>query len=132
MRPKAPAPPLRPLRRVLILAPAPANVLDLAGPAEVFAQASRLLALLEGGTGQSGTYAPLYAVEVAVVPARARDVPSTTSGVALAAGRSRPALVAARRPLDFFMVAGGEGARPGADEPDLRMTVRVLARRASR
>jgi transcriptional regulator GlxA family with amidase domain len=127
-----PARPSHPLRRVLIIAPAPAQLLDLAGPAEVFAQAGRLLALANGGTGQLGTFAPLYAVEVAVVPAQAQDLPTTTAGVRLAAGPSLAELVADRRPLDTLIAAGGEGARNRADEPELRTAVRALARRARR
>ena len=111
----APAP-----RRVLIVAAAPAQLLDVAGPAEVFAQASRLSA------------APFYDVEVAVVPDRNRQTPATTAGVQLASGRSLAALLADRRPLDTLIVAGGEGARLRADEPALRDAVRRLARRSRR
>jgi transcriptional regulator GlxA family with amidase domain len=107
-------------RRILILAAAPAQLLDLAGPAEVFSQANRL----------SG--APLYDIEVAIVPGPGRRAPTTTSGVALATGRSLAALLADRRPLDTLMVAGGEGARTRNREPALRDAVRRLARRARR
>ena len=107
-------------RRVLILAAAPAQLLDVAGPAEVFAQASRLSA------------APLYDVEVAVVPSAGRQAPTTTSGVQLAAGRPLAALLADRRPIDTLIVAGGEGARQRADEPALRDAVRRLTRRSRR
>jgi transcriptional regulator GlxA family with amidase domain len=125
--------PSRSLRRVLIIAPAPAQLLDLAGPAEVFAQAGRLLALSNGGSGQLGTFAPLYRVEVAVVPAQGQpDQPATTSGVRLAAGPSLADLVADRRPLDTLIAAGGEGARSRAEEPELRAAVRQLASRAER
>jgi transcriptional regulator GlxA family with amidase domain len=128
MRAKPTAAPLsRPLRRVLIIAPAPAQLLDLAGPAEVFSQAGRLLALTKGGAGQ------LYALEVAVVPSPAQpEAPSTSSGVRLAAGRSLAELVADRRPLDTLIVAGGKGARTRASEPELTAAVRTLARRARR
>lgn len=111
----APAP-----RRVLIIAAAPAQLLDVAGPAEVFAQASRLAA------------APLYDVEVAIVPGRDRQTPATTAGVHLAPGRSLAALLADRRPLDTLIIAGGEGARQRAEEPALRDAVRRLARRSRR
>jgi transcriptional regulator GlxA family with amidase domain len=125
--------PARPQRRVLILAPAPAQLLDLAGPAEVFAQAGRILALSKGGTGQIGSFAPLYSVEIAVPPVPGRaDAPTTTSGVALAAGRSLAELRADRRALDTLILGGGEGARSRADEPELRATVRALASRARR
>jgi len=106
--------------RILILAAAPAQLLDLAGPAEVFSQASRL----------TGT--PLYELEVAVVPGADPRGPTTTSGVRLAAGPSLAALVADRRPLDTLIVAGGEGARTRSHEPALRDAVRRLARRARR
>ncbi|MGH6967718.1 MAG: GlxA family transcriptional regulator [Stellaceae bacterium] len=110
----------QPPRRVLILAAAPAQLLDLAGPAEVFAQASRLSAM------------PLYDVEVAVAPAAGRQTPTTTSSVRLAAGRTLAALLIDKRPLDTLIVAGGEGARRRADEAALRDAVRRLARRARR
>ena len=111
----APAP-----RRVLILAAAPAQLLDVAGPAEVFAQAGRLSAAL------------FYDVEVAIVPGRSRQTPATTAGVQLASGRSLAALLLDRRPLDTLIVAGGEGARQRAAEPALRDAVRRLARRSRR
>jgi transcriptional regulator GlxA family with amidase domain len=129
----ASTPPTRPQRRVLILAPAPAQLLDLAGPAEVFAQAGRLLAMAGGDTGQLGSFVPLYSVEVAVPPAQERaGVPSTTCGVPLAAGRSLAELRADRRALDTLILGGGEGARSLAEEPELRATVRALAGRARR
>lgn len=106
--------------RVLIVAAAPAQLLDVAGPAEVFAQASRLSA------------APLYDIEVAVVPNADRKGPATTAGVQLASGRSLAALLTDRRPLDTLIVAGGEGARQRAEEPALRDAVRRLARRSRR
>jgi len=115
-----PAPTAHAPRRVLILAAAPAQLLDVAGPAEVFAQANRLSAT------------PLYDVEVAVVPMAGRKAPSTTSAVELAAGRSLAALLADRRPLDTLIVAGGEGARERAGEPALCDAVRRLARRSRR
>jgi len=115
----APSSPAPAPRRVLIVAAAPAQLLDVAGPAEVFAQASRLSA------------SPLYDVEVAVVPGR-RQTPITTAGVQLASGRSLAALLADRRPLDTLIVAGGEGARQRAAEPALRDAVRRLARRSRR
>jgi len=119
-RTPAPSSAARPPRRILILAAAPAQLLDLAGPAEVFSQASRLAA------------APLYEIEVAVVPGANSRGPTTTSGVRLAAGPSLAALLADRRPLDTLIVAGGEGARTRSQEPALSDAVRRLARRARR
>ena len=101
------------LRRVLILAPAPAQLLDLAGPAEVFAQAGR------------------YAVDVAIV-AGARGLPATGAGVSLGTTASLKDLLAVRRPLDTLIVGGGEGARTRDGEPALSDAVRRLARRARR
>ncbi|HVJ53140.1 MAG TPA: helix-turn-helix domain-containing protein [Aliidongia sp.] len=106
-------------KRVLVLAPAPAQLLDLAGPAEVFAQAVRL---------SSGS---LYEIEVSVVPLPS-GLRTTSSGVPLSAGRSLPDLIADDRPLDTLILAGGEGARSRADEPDLRAAVSLLAGRARR
>src|SRR5471032_108760 len=117
------ASPTPPPRRILILAPAPAQVLDLAGPAEVFAQAGRLHAL--------GDFAALYTVEVAIVPG-ARGVRGTSSGVSIAGGSSLKELLADRRPLDTLIVGGGEGARHRSDEPELGNAVRRLSRRARR
>jgi transcriptional regulator GlxA family with amidase domain len=123
----------RPLRRVLIVAAAPAQVLDLAGPAEVFAQAGSLLAQSHGGTGRRGTSTALYNVDVAVVPAASdKQLPATTSGVRLEAGPSLAELFADRRPLDTLIIAGGEGARSRAEEPELQAAVRRLAGRARR
>lgn len=118
-------------RRVLIVAPAPAQLLDLAGPAEVFAQASRLHALSRGESGDLGTFAPLYTVEVAIV-AGARGLVDTSSGLSLAAGPSLLDLLADRRPLDTLIAGGGDGARTRADAPDLREAIRRLSRRARR
>jgi transcriptional regulator GlxA family with amidase domain len=50
----------------------------------------------------------------------------------LAAGRRLAALVADERPLDTLIVAGGEGARHRAQEPELRAAIRRLAGRARR
>jgi transcriptional regulator GlxA family with amidase domain len=113
--------PAPPPRRVLILGAAPAQSLDLIGPAEIMSQASRLQ-----GAG-------LYEIELAVVPAEAQpDGPTTSSGVVLAPGRSLAALVADPRPLDTLIIAGGKGARQRAEEPELRSAVSRLAQRARR
>lgn len=113
----------QPPKRVLIIAPAPAQLLDLAGPAEVFGQAGRLKAAT----------VPLYDVEVAVVPvSNGPDAAATTCGVGVAAGRSLVELLADSRPIDTLVLAGGEGARNRAEEPELRAAVRALACRSRR
>jgi len=120
-----PAPSLRQSRRrVLILAAAPAQLLDLAGPAEVFAQAGAIVAREQGAS------VPAYDVEVAVVPAASG--PTTTAGLGVSPGRSLRELLADRRPLDTLIVAGGEGARVRHDEPELRAAVAKLAGRTRR
>jgi transcriptional regulator GlxA family with amidase domain len=120
---KTPVTIAQPPKRVLIIAPAPAQLLDLAGPAEVFAQAGRLHA----------NAAPLYDVEVSVIPPdQRRDTAATTSGVAIAPGRSLTDLLADSRPIDTLVLAGGEGARNRAQEPELTAAVRALAYRSRR
>jgi transcriptional regulator GlxA family with amidase domain len=118
-----------PSKRVLIIAPAPAQILDFAGPAEVFAQAERLSA---SGRGEK-MFPPLYDVEVAILPAATgQDLGATTCGVSVAAGRTLADLLTDGRPIDTLIIAGGEGARNRAEEPDLRAAVRLLAERARR
>jgi transcriptional regulator GlxA family with amidase domain len=106
-------------RRVLILAAAPAQLLDIAGPAEVLAQAGRL--------GDAG--AGSYDLACHIVPEAGS--PATTAGLALGSTvgaadlRAWPA-------LDTLIVAGGEGARRRCGEPAVRDLTRHLAGRARR
>lgn len=116
-------------KRVLILAPAPAQLLDLAGPAEVFSQAGRLFAQSKGGSADAPV--PLYEVTVAIVPGPTEGR-TTSCGLRLATGPSPAELLADDRPLDTLILAGGEGARTRAEEPDLREAVGRLAGRARR
>jgi transcriptional regulator GlxA family with amidase domain len=116
----------RPPRRVLIIAPSPAQILDLAGPAEVFAQAGRLV------ESPPGNAAPPYRVEVVIAPGPAQAAHATTSGIQLAPGRSLVELTADPAPLDTLIIGGGEGARLHGDAPELCATVRELAGRARR
>ncbi len=102
-------------RRVLILAMAPAQLLDVAGPAEVLAQAGRL----HGG-------APLYDVAFHMVGGTA-----TSAGLALASTISAAALLAAP-PFDTLIVVGGEGARMRPGDPALQRLVKHLAAPARR
>ena len=118
-------------RHVLILALAPAQLLDVAGPAEVFAQAGRLAAMAAGGSGQAGTVAPLYTIELADADGAAAAV-ATSAGIALACGRRLAELLADERPLDTLLICGGEGARTRHAEPDVAAAVRTLAGRARR
>jgi len=127
---------VRRVRRVVIVSPAPVQSLDIAGPAEVFSQAGRVLGLSQGGTGQGATgsansFPPLYDVEVVVVPMQAPGG-SSLGRTLFAPGRSLAELVADRRPIDTLIVGGGEGARGRNHEPELREAVRRLTRRSRR
>ena len=116
--------PIRHGRRVLILALAPAQLLDVSGPAEVLAQANRLCDRPSGEVGM------VYEVEIAIVPAAGKA--STSAAVAVAPGRSLQELLADGRELDTLILAGGEGARTRHDESELKDAVRALAARARR
>lgn len=122
-----PDPPRR--RRLLILAVAPAQLLDIAGPAEVLAQAGRLHALERGGDDCSGSYAPLHDVSYFFLPAP--GAASTTAGLELASTVAEQDLLAAE-PFDTLIVVGGEGARRRGDEAAVQRLVRHLAPRARR
>ena len=97
-----------PMRRVVIVAFPDVQALDVAGPAEVFAQ-----------TGA-------YRVQVAA-PAAA-PLP-TGSGYAIA---PELALADVRGPIDTLVVAGGEGTRDAARDEDLISWLRSTAPRARR
>ena len=121
-------------RRILVVAAAPAQLLDLAGPAEVFAQAGRL----RSGSQPSAVEArempeTLYEVELVILPESAAAAPTNTSaGVSLVAETSLDTILAARRPIDTLLVGGGIGARVRASEPDLVAAIRALSVRARR
>ncbi len=119
--PPDPLPPQR--RRVLILAMAPVQLLDVAGPAEVLAQAGRLHAPQQG---QGDGTLVLYDVALHMVGGTA-----TSAGLPLGSTITEPALLAAP-PYDTLVVVGGEGARQRADDPALQHLVRHLAPRARR
>src|SRR5688572_1974620 len=91
-------------RRVLILGVAPVQLLDIAGPAEVLAQAGRLLG---GGDGAAGA-AAAYAVDTLVVSGQ--GLPATSAGLELHSTASE-ARVLGWDALDTLIVTGGEGAR---------------------
>ncbi len=118
-----PLPPRR--RRVLVLAMSPAQLLDIAGPAEVLAQAGRLHAI-EHGAALSCRSPMLYEVALHIVGGTA-----TSAGLALASTISERALLTGP-PIDTLIVVGGEGARRHATEPTLQRLVRHLSPRARR
>ena len=121
--------PAQPPRRVVVLAAAPALLLDIAGPVEVLTHAGRLHDIQAGGTGEFGNFAPAYHVELHIVPAPGR--PSTSTGLDLGSTVMESELLACAA-LDTLVVAGGEGARRRADDPAIQRLVRHLAPRSHR
>ena len=99
-------------RRVAIVAFPHVQSLDVSGPAEVFATATRL--------GHAD-----YAVDVV---ARGRGPIATSAGLRLAPGP----LSAAGGRLDTLVVAGGQGATRAARDRDLIEWIRAAAPRARR
>jgi len=123
--------PEQPPRRVLILATAPAQLLDVAGPAEVLALAGQLRTIERGGSGEVGSFAPLYDVALHVVVA-AHGTPSTSAGLGLVSTATERELLAGGADLDTLIVAGGEGARHRAENATVQSLVRHLAPRSRR
>jgi transcriptional regulator GlxA family with amidase domain len=113
-------------RRVVMLAFPDAQILDVAGPLEVFAIATRLLrataATAIGRDAAAARRDPGYAVEV--VAARSGPV-RMSSGIELVAAR---ALRDVRGPLDTLLVAGGEGVRRVRDEATIEWIRRAHTR----
>jgi len=114
LRRMAPAP-----RRAVMLAFEDAQILDVTGPLEVLAIATRLATA-------AGRPDPGYAVEVAAVrPGPVR----MSSGLAIVAAR---ALRHVRGPLDTLFVAGGEGVRRALHDAALLRGIRRAAGRSRR
>jgi transcriptional regulator GlxA family with amidase domain len=112
-------------RRVLILGMAPVQLLDLAGPAEVLAQAGRLDGMARGSAGPTR----LYDVTCHVVAAP--GMAQTSAGLEFRAMASDAALLGIAA-LDTLIVIGGEGAREGSEDRRLQRLLRHLAPRAKR
>jgi transcriptional regulator GlxA family with amidase domain len=104
------------MRTVWIVAFPDAQLLDVAGPWEVFALANRL----------GGARARRYAVSV-VAPSGGAVM--TSGGLAVVAHRS---LAQATGPVDTLVVAGGQGTRPQARDARLVRWIGRTARRARR
>lgn len=103
-----------PARRIVVLAPDQVQPLDAIGPVEVFHTAS----LVRGGP-------PAYSIDV-VAPGG--GVVTTASGLRLLADP----LPDPAAPIDTLLVAGGEGTRAAARDPELLTWVRAAAGRARR
>ena len=106
-------------RHVAMVAYPDVQVLDVVGPLEVFAIASRLLEL-------GGRPTPAYAVEIVATRA---GVLATSSGVGLVAVRS---LRQVRGALDTLLVAGGTGTQAATEDQALLAALRRLAPRVRR
>jgi transcriptional regulator GlxA family with amidase domain len=106
-------------RRIAVAAFPDVQVLDVVGPLEVFAIASRLLEL--GGRATAS-----YGVEVVATRA---GVLATSSGVGLVASRS---LRQVRGGLDTLLVAGGTGTPAATEDQALLAALRRLAPRVRR
>ena len=118
----APFPP----RRVLILGAAPSQLLDIAGPAEILAQAGYLRGR-EAGTDDNRS--PLYAVFCLIVPEPGS--PATSAGLALQSTVTETEALA-WTDLDTLIVVGSEGARRRCTETAIRTLTQRLAANAQR
>src|SRR5215469_8955317 len=115
--PKYPRSSPNPVRVIDVLAYPAVQLLDVAGPVQVFASANNLVAEAGG--------APPYRLRVV---AQGGEGVTASAGVTLAAG----ALTQAGEALDTLLVAGGEGAEAAAENPVLVDWVRERASRARR
>ena len=106
--------PSRQPRRVVVLAFADAQLLDITGPAQVFATAAELA---PPGAGYTITLVSPHGGLVA-----------TSSGIALA---TQP-LAAARGPIDTLVIAGGPGTRAALNDRALIRQVGAWSKRARR
>jgi transcriptional regulator GlxA family with amidase domain len=110
-----------PTRRIVMLAYPDAQMLDVTGPLEIFAAATRRLE----ADGRSPEL-PAYSTEIVAPesgPVR------MSSGIEIVAARSIRAL---RGPIDTLMVAGGQGSRRAARNADLIAWLRRVAPRPRR
>jgi transcriptional regulator GlxA family with amidase domain len=109
------------LRRIVLLAYPGVDLLDVAGPCEVFGATGRALVAV-GGPDQAG-----YRVEV--LSNSRRLAVETDSAVSLLAHRSYRGLAG---PVDTLLVAGGLGAPEGAKDQALLRWLRRMAGRVRR
>ena len=115
-------------RKILILGAAPAQLLDIAGPAEVMAQANRL-ENWEQGANNGPVNLPLYEIFCHIVPEQGSA--STSAGLALGSNITEAQLTA-WTDFDTLIIAGGEGARRRAEQPYLQDLTRLLVAKAGR
>src|SRR5262249_42386486 len=115
--PKNPRFPPKPPRAVELLAYPAVQLLDIAGPLQVFASANEI-------AGRQGE-APLYAPRVV---SAAAPVVTASAGLGLVAARLPPAQAV----LDTLLIAGGPGVHAAAADRALLRWVRARAERARR
>jgi transcriptional regulator GlxA family with amidase domain len=115
-------------RRIVVLAYPGALAIDVVGPVDVFAAASRFAAAGSDTTPVDGADDRCYRIEV-VAPAAGPVV--TSSGLALTA---TAALADVRGPVDTFLVVGGirDGVAGAVRDRELVRHVARVARRARR
>jgi len=109
-------------RRIVMVAVPDAQILDVAGPLEVFSQANRELV-------RRGRVSPAELAYRTVLAAGARGPLPTSSGVALLAQRS---LAQLRGPIDTLAVAGGNGVDAALSDGALLRRLKTLASRSRR
>ena len=107
-------------RRIVMLAFPDAQIIDIAGPLEVFGRAARLL------TDERGWPVSAYTVEIAA--AKAGPL-ATSSGIRLIADRS---IAQVRGPLDTLLVAGGRGTTAALRDRALLDWLRTIVHRTRR
>ena len=111
-------------RRVVIVAAPDSELLDVTGPHDVFASASRAAA-----AQQPTAAAPAYLLQLATL-ARTPAPIATEGGLRLVPDLPLEHLTAKRAPpIDTLIIAGGVGARRSAHDPTL---VRLVQRAAAR
>ncbi len=109
------------VRRVVFLAPVSLQILDVAGPAEIFARTAAVLGRLRMPV--VGT----YRVELASI----RDelaVPSSC-GLSLSPCTFYKKL---QGPIDTLLIAGGQGVEDAANDPDLQAWLQAQSRQVRR
>ncbi len=107
-------------RRIVMLAFPDAQIIDIAGPLEVFGRAARLL------TDERDWPVSPYTVEIAA--AKAGPL-ATSSGIRLIADRS---IAQVRGPLDTLLVAGGRGTTAALRDRALLDWLRTIVHRTRR
>ncbi len=112
-------------RRIVMLAYEDAQILDITGPLEVFAAASRVIREASAEGGVPGGYRSEIAA-VAAGPVR------MSGGVEIVAQRSLAESRGDSRRIDTLMVPGGMGTRRALENRDHIAWIRILAPRARR